>query len=67
MSGFEDQNLGTFLYIKINDEYDFKKVSSGIRAKTELGEFLPAAGSIPYSFLRDVDVDYREIFKDVAT
>lgn len=39
---------------------NYKKVYSSIRAKTELGEFLPAAGSIPYGFLRDaVNVTYK--------
>lgn len=51
--------LQTVLDQKFSEDIS-KKVSSSIRAKTELGEFLPAAGSIPYGFLRDaVNVTYK--------
>ncbi len=51
--------LQTVLDQKFSEDIS-KKVSSSIRAKTELGEFLPAAGSIPYGFLRDAaNVTYK--------
>ena len=58
--------LQTVLDQKFSEDIS-KKVSSSIRAKTELGEFLPAAGSIPYGFLRDaVNVTYK-VDEEVAS
>ncbi len=58
--------LQTVLDQKFSEDIS-KKVSSSIRAKTELGEFLPAAGSIPYGFLRDaVNITYK-VDQEVAS
>lgn len=58
--------LQTVLDQKFSEDIS-KKVSSSIRAKTELGEFLPAAGSIPYGFLRDaINVTYK-VDEEVAS
>lgn len=58
--------LQTVLDQKFSEDIS-KKVSSSIRTKTELGEFLPAAGSIPYGFLRDaVNVTYK-VDEEVAS
>lgn len=62
--------LGVILQTVVDQKFSediSKKVSSSIRAKTELGEFLPAAGSISYGFLRDaVNITYK-VDEEVAS
>ena len=57
------------LKMVMNDSYvrDIsRKIRSGISAKMNSGEFLPAAGSIPYGYLRNVKENTYDIDSEAA-